>query len=40
MRDAQMVYYVGTVTDTTCQSSNDGTVPYCDDRTWCTTTLE
>ena len=40
MRDAQMVYYVGTVTNTTCQSSNDGTVPYCDDRTWCTTTLE
>jgi hypothetical protein len=41
MRDAQLLYYVGAVTGTTtCQSSNDGTVPYCDDRTWCVTTLQ
>jgi hypothetical protein len=39
MRDGQMLYYVGTVTNTTCKS-NDGTVPYCDDRTWCATTLQ
>jgi len=41
MRDGQMIYSLGTVSgSTTCQGSGDGTVPYCDDRTWCTTTLE
>jgi hypothetical protein len=41
MRDGQLVYYVGTVSGTTtCQSSSDGTVPYCDDRTWCETMLQ
>jgi Carbohydrate family 9 binding domain-like len=35
MRDGQMLFYVGTVSgNTTCQSG-DGTVPFCDDRTWC-----
>lgn len=37
MRDGQMLFFVGTVGgNTTCQSS-DGTVPYCDNRTWCAT---
>ena len=40
MRDGQMVYYVGTVTGTTTCQSGDGTVPYCDDRTWCVTTAQ
>jgi hypothetical protein len=40
MRDGQLLYYVGQVSNTSCQASNDGTVPYCDDRTWCTTTLQ
>jgi Cys-rich repeat protein len=34
MRDGQVLYYVGTVTATTCQT-DDGTLPWCDDRTWC-----
>jgi len=35
MRDGQMEYYIGTLSgSTTCQTS-DGTVPWCDDRTWC-----
>jgi hypothetical protein len=35
MRDGQLIYYLGTVSGvTTCQSA-DGTVPWCDDRTWC-----
>ena len=41
MRDGQLLYYVGTVGGTTtCQNSTDGTVPYCDDRTWCTTSAQ
>jgi hypothetical protein len=40
MRDGQMLFYVGSVTgNTTCQGS-DGTVPYCDDRTWCPAQLQ
>ena len=40
MRDGQLLYYVGTVNGgTTCQSS-EGTVPFCDDRTWCTTSVQ
>lgn len=39
MRDGQLVYYVGQVANTSC-SSSDGTVPFCDDRTWCTTLLQ
>jgi hypothetical protein len=39
MRDGQMMCYVGTVTNTTCKSV-DGTVPFCDDRTWCSTPLQ
>lgn len=39
MRDGQLLYYVGAVTSSTCQAS-DGTVPFCDDRTWCTTLLQ
>ncbi len=39
MRDGQLLYYVGTVAGTsTCQGSD--TVPFCDDRTWCTTSLQ
>ena len=35
MRDGQLVYYIGTLSgSSTCQTS-DGTVPWCDDRTWC-----
>jgi hypothetical protein len=39
MRDGQLLYYVGQVATSSCQSS-DGTVPFCDDRTWCTTLLQ
>jgi len=39
MRDGQLLFYVGQVATTSCQSS-DGTVPFCDDRTWCTTLLQ
>jgi Carbohydrate family 9 binding domain-like len=36
MRDAQIIYFIGTPGGaTTCPSGGDGTVPYCDDRTWC-----
>jgi hypothetical protein len=34
MRDGQLIYYIGQVSNSTCQSS-DGTVPWCDNRTWC-----
>jgi len=35
MRDGQLIYYIGTLSgSSTCQTS-DGTVPWCDDRTWC-----
>jgi len=39
MRDGQLLFYVGQVATSTCQAS-DGTVPFCDDRTWCTTLLQ
>jgi hypothetical protein len=40
MRDGQLIYYLGTVSGTTtCQGTPDGTVPFCDDRTWCSTPL-
>jgi hypothetical protein len=39
MRDGQLLFYVGQVGTSSCQSS-DGTVPFCDDRTWCTTLLQ
>jgi hypothetical protein len=39
MRDGQMMYYIGQVSNSTCKS-NDGTVPFCDDRTWCETKLQ
>jgi len=39
MRDGQLLFYVGQVATSSCQSS-DGTVPFCDDRTWCTTLLQ
>jgi hypothetical protein len=39
MRDGQLIYYVGQVATSSCQTS-DGTVPFCDDRTWCTTLLQ
>ena len=35
MRDGQLIYYIGSLSgSSTCQTS-DGTVPWCDDRTWC-----
>jgi hypothetical protein len=38
MRDAQMIFYVGTVSgSSTCGGDQ---APYCDDRLWCATTLE
>jgi hypothetical protein len=38
MRDAQMIFYVGTVSGTsTCGGDQ---APYCDDRLWCATTLQ
>lgn len=42
MRDGQLIYYLGTVAGTTtCQGTGgDGTVPFCDDRTWCGTPLQ
>jgi hypothetical protein len=40
MRDGQLLYYVGQVSSSTCQGSSEGPVPYCDDRTWCATTLQ
>jgi hypothetical protein len=40
MRDGQLMYFVGAVNgSTTCQGS-DGTVPWCDNRTWCQTTVQ
>jgi len=39
MRDGQLVYFIGSLSGaTTCQTS-DGTVPWCDDRTWCQANL-
>lgn len=35
MRDGQMVYYIGSISGTTSCQTTDGTVPWCDDRTWC-----
>jgi hypothetical protein len=40
MRDGQLLYYVGTVGGTTTCQSDEGTVPFCDDRTWCTTSVQ
>ncbi len=41
MRDGQLLYYVGSVGGTTtCQNSSDGTVPFCDDRLWCSPSLQ
>jgi hypothetical protein len=39
MRDGQLLFYVGQVSSSSCQAS-DGTVPFCDDRTWCTPLLQ
>jgi hypothetical protein len=36
MRDAQVIYFVGTVTPSTCGGAVE---PYCDNRAWCATTL-
>jgi hypothetical protein len=40
MRDGQLVYYVGTLSGTTTCQTADGTVPWCDDRTWCQANLQ
>jgi len=41
MRDGQLIYHIETLTTgSSCQGSNDGPVPYCDNRTWCATTLQ
>lgn len=34
MRDGQLVYFLGQVSGSTCQTS-EGTLPWCDNRTWC-----
>jgi hypothetical protein len=39
MRDASLFYHLGDAPNTTCKG-NDGTAPYCDDRTWCQTKLQ
>jgi hypothetical protein len=40
MRDGQLIYTIGSISgSTTCQTS-DGTVPWCDDRTWCQANLQ
>jgi len=40
MRDGQLIYWLQSVSSTTCQGTGgDGTVPFCDDRTWCGTHL-
>lgn len=39
MRDGQLVYYLGQVSNSTCQTS-DGTLPWCDNRTWCQANLQ
>jgi hypothetical protein len=38
MRDAQMIFYVGTVSGTSTCGGDPS--PYCDDRLWCATTLQ
>jgi hypothetical protein len=38
LRDGALFYHLSNVPNSTCQS-NDGMVPYCDDRTWCATPL-
>jgi hypothetical protein len=38
LRDAQAVFYLGTYSTTSCSSS--AVQPFCDDRLWCTTTLQ
>lgn len=38
VRDAQAIFTQGPVTSSTCGSST--IFPFCDDRTWCTTTLQ
>ena len=37
MRDGQLIYHLETVSDSSCQGTD--TQPFCDDRTWCPTTL-
>lgn len=37
MRDGQLIYHLEAVTDTTCQGTD--AQPFCDDRTWCATTV-
>jgi hypothetical protein len=41
MRDGQLIYHLGEVSGTSCQGTPaaEGTVPFCDDRTWCVTTI-
>ena len=39
MRDGQLIYHLESVSNSTCQGQ-DAPVPFCDDRTWCTTTVE
>jgi hypothetical protein len=39
VRDAQAILYQGTATTTSCTSTS-AIYPFCDDRVWCTTTLQ
>jgi hypothetical protein len=39
MRDGSLMYHMGEVANSTCQT-NEGLAPYCDDRIWCPTKLQ
>ncbi len=38
MRDGQLIFYLGTVSNTTCPNNTPDV--WCDDRTWCSATLQ
>jgi hypothetical protein len=40
VRDAQAVLYLGSYSSTTTSCSSSAVQPFCDDRLWCTTTLQ
>jgi hypothetical protein len=40
IRDGQAIYYQGTAPATTTCASSSAIYPFCDDRVWCTTTLQ
>lgn len=42
MRDGQLIYHLENVGNSSCQGTpaSEGTVPFCDDRTWCVTAID